>query len=127
MNLRPLLLLLPLSALAQDDPWDDGAWEEDWGDEEQGLVWSGFAEAGFGTRFDADDLLDNRNTLEEVRWRIESDWQPGDVTVGFKADLGYDGIEKDWKADIRDLTAAFSIGETVDLKIGRQVQTWGHG
>jgi hypothetical protein len=127
MNLRPLLLLLPLSALAQDDPWDDGAWEEDWGDEEQGMVWSGFAEVGFGTRFSEDELLDNRNTLEDVRWRIESDWQPGDVTIGFKADLGYDGIEKDWKADIRDLTAAFSIGETVDLKIGRQVQTWGTG
>lgn len=127
MNLRPLLLLLPLSALAQDDPWDDGAWEEDWGEDEQGIVWNGFVEGAFGTRFSTDELLDNRNTLEEVRWRIESDWQPGDVAISFKADLGYDGIEEDWIADIRDLTAAFSIGETVDLKVGRQVQTWGTG
>ena len=54
MNLRPLLLLLPLSAIAQDDPWADDAWEEDWGEEETGLVWSGFVEGAFGTRVSED-------------------------------------------------------------------------
>jgi hypothetical protein len=127
MNLRPLLLLLPLSAFAQDDPWDDSAWEEDWDEEEQGVVWTGFVEGAFGTRFNTDPLIDNRNTLEDLRWRIESDWQPGDVSLGFKADLRYDGIEDGWSADIRDLTAAFAIGESVDVKVGRQVQTWGTG
>jgi len=127
MNLRPLLLLLPLSAFAQDDPWDDGAWEEDWGEEETGVVWNGFVEAAFGTRFSEDPLIENRNTLEDLRWRIESEWQPGDLSVGFKADLRYDGIEDGWDADIRDLTAAFTIGESVDVKLGRHVQTWGTG
>ena len=127
MNLRPLLLLIPMGAFAQDDPWDDSEWDDDWGEEEQGLVWSGFAEAAFGTRFSADPLLDERNTLEDLRWRVETDWQTDDITVGFKGDLVYDGIENGWDADIRDLTIAFPIGDSVDVKVGRQVQTWGTG
>ena len=118
-----LLLLLPVTLLAQDDPWDD----EDWGDEEQRTVWSGFVEAGLGTRFDADPLLDTKSTLEELRLRVESEWQPGEITVGFKADAAYDSVADGWNADIRDLTAAFTLGNNLDVKIGRQVQTWGTG
>ena len=96
MNLRPLLLLLPLGAFAQEDPWDDEAWEEDWGEEEAGLVWNGFAEAAYGTRFSEDPLIDNRSTLEDLRWRIETDWQFDDLTLSLKADAGYDGVEDDF-------------------------------
>ena len=44
------LLLMPFAALAQDDLWDD----EGWGDEEKVSRWSGFVEAGLGTRFSSD-------------------------------------------------------------------------
>ncbi|MDH3275265.1 MAG: hypothetical protein OEM99_12090, partial [Gammaproteobacteria bacterium] len=123
----PLLLLLPLTVFAQDDAWDDDAWEEDWGEEPQGVVWSGFTEAGLGTRFNKDEWVNSRNTLEEVRLRLETEWLPGPFTVGFKADIDYDGIEKSWNADIRDLSVAFTLGSNTDIKIGRQVQTWGTG
>ena len=123
MRLWPLLVLFPMALFAQDDVWDD----ENWGDEEDSAVWSGFLEAGLGTRFDEDPLVDKRNTLEELRWRIESEWRPGKVTVGVKADAIYDAIESKWDADFRDLTAAFSLGDTIDVKVGRQVQTWGTG
>lgn len=119
----PLLLLLPITLLAQDDLWDD----EDWGDDDEAAAWAGFIEAGLGTRLHSDPLLDERNTLEEVRWRIESEWQPGAATVSFKADAAYDGIEAGWDAEIRDLTAAFTLAEDYDIKLGRQVQTWGTG
>lgn len=119
----PLLLLLPITLLAQDDPWDD----EDWGDDDEAAAWAGFIEAGLGTRLHSDPLLDERNTLEEVRWRIESEWRPGAATVSFKADAAYDGIEAGWDAEIRDLTAAFTLAEDYDIKLGRQVQTWGTG
>ena len=123
MRLWPLLVLFPMALFAQDDVWDD----ENWGDEEDSAVWSGFLEAGLGTRFDEDPLVDKRNTLEELRWRIESEWRPGKVTVGVRADAIYDAIESKWDADFRDLTAAFSLGDTIDVKVGRQVQTWGTG
>ncbi len=123
MKSWPLLLLLPAVLLAQDDVWDD----DDWGDADGGSVWSGFVEAGLGTRFDDDPLIDDGNTLAELRWRLESEWQPGNVTVSAKADIDYDGVEEDWGADFRDLTAAFTLGDDVDVKVGRQVQTWGTG
>ena len=84
-----LCALAPDSLRAQDDPWGD----EDWDDEEQSSAWSGFVEAGFGTRFNADPLLDSPHTLGEIRWRLESAWQPGRYTIGLKADAAWDGIE----------------------------------
>lgn len=127
MNRWPLLLFLPLTVFAQDDMWEDEEWEEDWGEEEQGSVWSGFAEAGLGTRFDDDPLIDDRNTLEEIRLRVETAWELDEATLNLKADASWDGIANSWEAEVRDLTAVFSIGENIDTKIGRQVQTWGTG
>lgn len=119
----PLLLLLSTTLFAQDDLWDD----EDWGEEETGTVWSGFVEGSLGTRLDTDPLIDNKSTLEELRLRAESEWSPGKATIGFKADAAYDGVTNEWDIEVRDLTAAFTLGENFDLKIGRQVQTWGTG
>jgi hypothetical protein len=123
MNINLLWLLLPLAVLAQEDPWAD----DSWGDEEKTSTWSGFVEAGFGTRFDADSLIGESNTLEDLRWRLESRWQPGAATLSLKADAAYDGIDNEWLVDVRDLTFAFAIGSGVDVKLGRQVQTWGTG
>ncbi len=117
------LLLLSGLAFAQDDMWDD----DDWGNEEGGQVWSGFVEIGAGTRISDDPLLSARSTLQELRGRIETEWQTGGPTVILKADVGYDGVEDDWIADFRDLSLAFRIGDSIDAKIGRQVQTWGTG
>ena len=118
-----LCALAPDSLRAQDDPWGD----EDWDDEEQASAWSGFVEAGFGRRFNADPLLDSPHTLGEIRWRLESAWQPGRYTIGLKADAAWDGIEGQWTGELRDLTLAFTAGASTDFKIGRQVQTWGTG
>ena len=123
MKIWLLILLLPSVLLAQDDMWDD----EDWGDEEQSTTWSGFLEAGYGTRFQSDPLISNRNTLEEVRWRLESEWNPGQLSLALKADAAYDGISNSLEADIRDLSVAFTLGQSLDVKLGRQIQTWGTG
>jgi hypothetical protein len=123
MRLWPLILLLPATLYAQEDLWD----EDDWSEEEEGTVWSGFLETGLGSRFSDDALVGNRNTLEEIRWRVESAWHPDRYAIGFKADAGYDGIEKNFYVELRDLTLALTLGGNTDLKIGRQVLTWGTG
>jgi len=69
----------------------------------------------------------SKQGLEELRWRVESEWNPGKLTLALKADAGYDGISESFEADIRDLSAAFTMGQSVDVKVGRQVQTWGTG
>jgi hypothetical protein len=123
-----ILLLLPSALLAQDDAWTDEAWDdEEWSDEEQSIEWSGFLEAGLGTRFQNDPLIANRKPLEELRWRVESEWNPARLSLAFKADAAYDGISRRFETDVRDLSAAFTLGQSLDVKLGRQVQTWGTG
>ena len=117
------ILLLPSVLLAEVDMWDD----EDWDDEKQSTTWSGFLEAGIGTRFQSDPLIPNRNTLEEVRLRVESEWNPGQLSLALKADAAYDGISSSLEADVRDLSAAFTLGNNLDVKLGRRIQTWGTG
>jgi len=117
------ILLLPVAAYAQEDLWDDDAWEED----AAGTAWTGFVEAGLGTRFSEDPLVDTRATLEDLRWRVETQWQPRGWSIELKADLGYDGIEQEAIAELRDLSLSFSVGDSTDVRLGRQVLTWGTG
>ncbi len=118
-----LLLLMPTMLFAQDNMWDD----DDWAEEEERTYWTGFLEAGLGTRFEEDPLVAGRSTLEDLRWRAETEWQLDRYTVDLKLDAGYDGVENEWFADIRDLSLGFTLGENTDVSIGRQVQTWGTG
>lgn len=130
MKSAVLLLLLPVFAFAQDsapaeDPWAD-EWD-DWTEEDDAVAWTGFFEAAAGVRLQDDVLVDDSETLAELRWRVERSWEPAGVTLDLKADLGYDAVESNLVADFRDLTAAFSVGSSTDIKLGRQVQTWGVG
>lgn len=133
MKLAFLICLLPVTLFAQgssleNDDWDEESWDEQsWGEDQQGTTWHGFLEAGLGTRFDEDLLVGQRETLEEVRGRVESEWQPGKYHWVLKADVGYDGVENDWILEARDMSVAFVIGDSTDIAIGRQVQTWGTG
>ncbi len=123
MRLFLLLMLLPSLALAQDDD----LWDEEWEDDEAGLPFTGFIEAGLGFRLQDDPLIDSDLTLADLRARIETEWTPGSTTVNLKADAWYDDIENGIEAEVRDLSIAFRAGDNVDVKIGRQVQTWGTG
>ena len=123
MRLLIALLLFPALALAQEDDF----WDEEWEDEEEGLPFAGFLEAGLGFRLQDDPLVGRDLTLGDLRARLEADWSPGRATVSLKADAWYDDVQRDIDAEIRDLSVAFRAGDNVDVKIGRQVQTWGTG
>lgn len=109
--------------MGQDDLWAD----DNWGDEAEGQVWSGFAEAGLGRRLSGDPLINSNLTLEELRLRVETNWDLGDLALIFKADADYDGVENEWDGELRDLSVGFSVADDIDVRLGRQVQTWGTG
>ncbi len=129
MKYRVLLVLLaswfllaPSVLTAQEDLWED-----DWGDQDEGLVWTGFVEAGFGTRWDADPRLEDGETLAELTVRSETEKQFGDRAIAWSGDLAYDAVEEEWRLAVRELSFSTSLGPKVELRLGRQVQTWGTG
>jgi hypothetical protein len=113
-----------------DDPW--GEEDDDWGDgwEEESRGWvplSGFVEGAAGTRWDKDEGVGRYGTLLEARWRLESGWENDAVSIVLKGDVLLDGILEEVDLDLRDISIAFSPVDSLDMKIGRQVLTWGTG
>lgn len=126
MRITPsLLLLIAGAAVAQDDfsDFDD----EDWGDEPKGLPWSGFVEGAYGSRVHDDPNFTSNETLGDLRMRLETDWSGKAIGVTFKGEVLYDDVANEWSGELRDFSMQTSPGDSTDLKIGRQVLTWGTG
>lgn len=104
------------------DDFDD-AFDED----PRPLVFSGFIEGAYGRKLDADPNFATRQSLGDLRARTETEWAGDELTVSFKADLLYDDYIDDVDIELRELSLRFSPAESLDLKIGRQVLTWGTG
>jgi len=121
-----LLLLASPFAFSRDDDADD--WNNEWGDDDKaGLQWTGFVDGALGSRWDTDPQTGSKGTLREVRVRVETDWANDMLAIGFKGDVLYDDIVEEINIEIRDLALAFSPGSILDIKLGRQVLTWGTG
>jgi len=92
---------------------------------------NGFFEARAGTRTQSDRHISKTATIAETRLQLEITkvFEIGDFApeLRIKGDLLYDGVMANTKADLREAYVLFSPLETVDLKIGRQVLTWGTG
>ncbi|MGI9292342.1 MAG: hypothetical protein ACR2PS_00035 [Pseudomonadales bacterium] len=104
-------------------------WNDDWGDDEEddlaaGLQWTGFAEAAYGLRGDSEP---QRSTLAEARVRTETEWLQDAFTIGFKGDINADEVDERVDLDLRELNLKFTLAEKLDIKLGRQVLTWGTG
>lgn len=117
------LAWIATAALAQED-WDD--WGDDAWDEDQGLQWSGFVEGALGERVDSDPLLSD-STLRDARVRLETEWSGEVFRIAFKGEALYDGHTSDFEGELRDLSIATSPADALDVKLGRQVLTWGTG
>ncbi|MBY6186061.1 hypothetical protein KUV89_05440 [Marinobacter hydrocarbonoclasticus] len=122
------LSLLP-AAWASEDPWGEDDWGDDWG-EEMVSPWqpvSGFVEGGYGGRLQSDGAGLPRQTLSEARARLETGYRSESLSGDLRADLRYDDLVEGWELDIRELSVGFALGERIDMKVGRQVLTWGTG
>ena len=130
--MRASSLLICLLALTQPSyAQEDGG--EDWGDDDwldaeaSDLQLSGFVEAALGSRWGSVPQVGSKQTLGDARVRVESEWSGERLTVRFKGDGWYDSYLEEFNGELRDLTLAFSPTSNWDLKLGRQVLTWGTG
>ncbi len=136
MSLRPAplkalglaLLLAGGGSFAQDGDWDDDWGEDDWDQaESSALSWSGFAEGALGSRWHKDENVGRYGTLGEARLRLETDYATDAFTLSFKGDAVIDGVTEKFDGDFRELAIAGRPLESLDVKAGRQVLTWGTG
>jgi hypothetical protein len=117
-----LLAVVPLSH-AQEDEWS----KDEWFDEDMGPKWVGFVEGALGSRWSEDPAVGRTQTLGELRWRLETERDLGRFAVSVKGEAWYDSYLEELDGDFRDLSLAFSPGSSWDVKLGRQVLTWGTG
>lgn len=87
---------------------------------------AGFIEVQGGLRTQNDDYADDAS-IEEVRLQLELDKDFGWGVFEAKGDLLADGVLDQVTGRMRDLNLLFSPLDNLDMKIGRQVLTWGTG
>jgi hypothetical protein len=109
--------------VSDEENWSD----DDWG-EEVISPWnfSGFVEAGYGYLLQ-DNIVESNSSLGEITARLNLNYSHESFELVTKGELIYDDILSDlfWKT--RELNIRFSPTKNTDIKIGRQILTWGTG
>ncbi|NOQ45315.1 MAG: hypothetical protein GQ559_01350, partial [Desulfobulbaceae bacterium] len=87
---------------------------------------AGFMETRGGIRLQ-DDADEKDVSMGEVRLRLEMVRDFNQVLFTFKGDLLADGVTEEVVGEIRDLSLLTSPLDNMDIKLGREVLTWGTG
>lgn len=119
------LALLALAATADDEPLLDRL----------GVNLHGFADVRGGVRTSGTNLVDTGSILEG-RLQLEANRYGDYVTLQLRTDFVYDYLAEDrsldlragtGEIDLREAYALFSPFHFMDVKLGRQILTWGTG
>ncbi|MFT4926794.1 MAG: hypothetical protein ACI8WB_002893 [Phenylobacterium sp.] len=107
--------------------------DDDWGDDWTQIPtvsspWqtTGFVEAAFGHFLPA-NIVESSSSLKELRGRLAVDYSHDDFEFSAKGDWLFDAVLSRSLWQTRALNIAFSPVDNVDIKIGRQVLSWGTG
>jgi len=130
-----------------NNDWEN-AWNDEWDTEnKEKLRVSGFAELAVGNRFSRDMASAhghqplNNSTLRDARVQLRADYALKSSFISGKADVWYNGVTSTWETQLRELAWQGSLGSVLpnallhkndwanafDIKVGRQVLTWGTG
>ena len=151
---KPWLTLLPSSALMAtllinalnshsvfanpQDTWGDGvrteeSWaDDDWSDEnwseEPNSLWqfTGFGEVARGQLLQS-NIVDKRQSLNEIRARLDAEYHHEQFQLNAVGDAYYDQVLEELIWQTRELNVQFNPLANLDVKVGRQVMTWGTG
>ena len=102
----------------------------------QDIELSGFVDARYGLRTQSDPNAD-QETLNELRLQLSSLWYHDLFTLTARSDFLYDGVANnhdridletgEGPIDLRELNVLFTPVDWADIKVGRQILTWGTG
>ncbi|MBD3268061.1 hypothetical protein GF373_15460 [bacterium] len=87
----------------------------------------GFWEARGGIRGQSDPYIHDDPSIAESRLQLETERLLGPFVFTFMGDTYYDALMDEWEYDLRQLNATASPLDFLDVKVGRQILTWGTG
>jgi len=94
--------------------------------DDAGIEYHGFIDARGGRRI-VNPVNEQGTSMLETRLQLEVDYDLEWAVGKFKGDLYADAVEHKLSGDLREVYLLGSPLEFADLKIGRQVLTWGTG
>lgn len=100
------------------------AWDQFW--EELTPEVHGFYEVRSGYRLQ-NDPYEKDVSIMEARTQIDLESLPEWGTITVKGDAYADGVTERGEFDLREANVAFTPAEFLDVKMGRQILTWGKG
>ena len=91
------------------------------------IPFHGFLETSVGARVVDDVTSPDDILLEEARFQLDF-IRDGDLgSLAFRTDFLYDGVDDGARIEIREANILFTPSESMDIKVGRQILTWGTG
>ncbi len=116
-----------LLSLSTQPGWAADDWGDAWDDGASAWSFHGFAEAAAGVRLRRNPVLDERLSLGEVRVQWGLDYDGAQVRGRLKLDTLGDLVDESLQAEVREAQLSFVLGQRTDVRLGRQVLTWGTG
>ncbi len=99
---------------------------QDWLSDNYRTDFNGFVEVRGGLRF-KDDPQQKNASIAETRLQLDLSSDLDWAIIKIKGDFVGDQVEEEGRAELRELNVMASPLANLDLKIGRQVLTWGTG
>ena len=122
----PAVLLA--ASMAPVHAWEDDAWEDDpWGTEVSAWQHHGFLELAVGTRTANNPLWEDDLSLGDMRFQYEGQYETDRYSIRLKGDALADEVKNNITGDLREGMLQFAVGNSVDVRMGRQILTWGTG
>lgn len=104
---------------------DDDDWGDDWA-EDSATQWSGYIEAASSARVASDPLFD-RSTRAALKAQVEVSHDLARAQLSGKLDVHADAVADGLWLDVREALLSLPWGDRANLKLGRQVLSWGTG
>jgi hypothetical protein len=111
-----------------EDNLSSESWSSDNWAEKDVSPWkfSGFAAAGYGY-FLQKNMVKSNASLSEITARFNLDYSHKTFDLVSKGELIYNDVQGNSLWEIREFNLSFSPTDSTDVKLGRQILTWGTG
>lgn len=124
---NPVQAQLPETSSEENQLWEDSWQDTDWSGEKTTVEWRGFSEFALGA-FSKPSPSPNGNSLTEWRNQVSASTYWGEQYLSAKLELLYDDVDDNpLQLNWRELYIDTAINESFNLRLGKQILTWGTG